>query len=337
MDGMKRFQLTPERRVAIVGGAIAIGFMSFAVWGDARTMNAFTEFFYLLALGQLWNLLAGYAGLVSVGQQAWIGIGGYAMLILADDFNVPLILAVVLAGVAAALLSYPAAKLLFRLRGGYFAIGTWVVSEVFYLLLAGSTRWSGGGLGRSLQAARVIQPPAMRITIVYVLAVIIAIGSVVLVYYLMRSRLGLGLTAIRDSESGAANLGVNVGSLKLFVYVVCAAGTAIVGALIYLNALNIVPKAAFSVNWTAYMIFIVVIGGIGTVEGPIIGTIVFFLIRQFLSDFGEWSFIILGSIAVTTMLLAPKGIWGLIRGRFQAELFPIRRRLPEALMRKSEK
>lgn len=324
---MRSLLYTPERRIAVIGFLVAGVLISMASWGEIRTMSLLIEFFYLLALSQLWNLLAGYAGLVSVGQQAWIGIGGYALLIMADDFGIPLGLAFLLVGVVAALLSYPAAKLLFRLRGGYYAIGTWVVSEVFYLLISGSTSWSGGGLGRSLQAARVIQPPALRITLVYVVAVALAIGSIALVYYLMRSRLGLGLTAIRDSESGAASLGVNVNKLKLFVYVVCAAGTAIVGALIYLNALNIIPKAAFSVNWTAYMIFMVVIGGIGTIEGPIFGTIVFFLLRQYLSDFGEWSLIILGCAAVVIMLVAPQGLWGLIRGRSQMELFPVRRKL----------
>jgi branched-chain amino acid transport system permease protein len=321
-----------ETRLGLFVVFVTVGFVSYAFWGQPSGMNALTEFFYLLALAQLWNLLAGYAGLVSVGQQAWLGIGGYAMLILADDFGVPLWAAVVLAGVVAAIVSLPTAKLLFRLKGGYFAIGTWVMAEVFHLWISGNTDWSGGGLGRSLQAARLIQPPHLRISMVYIAAVVIGIGAVMLVYYLMRSRTGLGLTAIRDSEAGAQNLGVDTNRLKLVVYMIAAAGTAIVGAIIYLSLLNIIPKAAFSVNWTAYMLFIVVIGGIGTLEGPIIGTVIFFVIRQYLSDYGEWSFILLGSIAVSVMLFAPKGLWGLLRGSLQTEFFPIRRRLPPELM-----
>jgi branched-chain amino acid transport system permease protein len=122
---------------------------------------------------------------------------------------------------------------------------------------------------------------------------------------------------------------VDTPRIKLLVYVICAFSTGLTGGLIYLNVLRITPDAAFSVQWTAFMIFIVVIGGIGTVEGPILGTIIFFLIREYLSDFGGWSLILLGLAAVVLMLVAPQGLWGLVRERFQLEVFPVRRRLPE--------
>jgi branched-chain amino acid transport system permease protein len=109
------------------------------------------------------------------------------------------------------------------------------------------------------------------------------------------------------------------------VFVIGAAITGIAGGLIYLNLLRIIPSAAFGVQWSAYMIFIVVIGGIGTIEGPIIGTILFSFIRENLANFGEWSFILLGVIAIVMMLVAPQGIWGLVRQRFGWELFPTHR------------
>ena len=87
-------------------------------------MNTLTEFFYLLAIAQLWNLLAGYAGLVSVGQQAWIGLGGYALLVSTDDIGMPVYAGLLVAGLVAGLFAIPTALLGFRLRGGYFAIGT---------------------------------------------------------------------------------------------------------------------------------------------------------------------------------------------------------------------
>jgi branched-chain amino acid transport system permease protein len=148
----------------------------------------------------------------------------------------------------------------------------------------------------------------------------------------MRSRTGLGLTAIRDSESAAASLGVNTYRIKLLVFVICAFYTGLVGGLIYLNVLRITPDAAFTVQWTAFMIFIVVIGGIGTVEGPIIGAVIFFIIREYLSAFGEWSFILLGTVAIALMLFAPQGIWGLLHHRLGLEFFPVRRRLPAHLL-----
>ena len=145
---------------------------------------------------------------------------------------------------------------------------------------------------------------------------------------LLRSRYGLALTAIRDNELAARSNGIDVARIKLVVYVVTAFGTAMVGALIFLQKLRISPDTAFSVNdWTAFVIFITVIGGIGRVEGPIIGTLVFFLLRQTLADLGSLYLLMLGAVAIAVMLFAPKGIWGLLAERFGWQLLPLERRL----------
>jgi branched-chain amino acid transport system permease protein len=316
-----------KRGLLLTSVAVILVLSSVPFWGTSGLMRTLVEFITLLALAQMWNLLAGYAGLVSVGQQAWIGLGGYALIVLADDLGVNMFLAVFLGGLFAALVALPTALLVFRLRAGYFAIGTWVMAEVFRLLVASSTDWLQGGLGRTLAAARTLER-GLREDLTYWLAVVIGVGAVVLVYALMRSRLGLGLTALRDSETAAASLGVDTRWIKLLVYVICAFGTGVTGGLIYLNVLRITPDAAFSVQWTAFMIFIVIIGGIGTVEGPILGALIFFFIREYLSNFGGWSLILLGLVAVVLMLVAPQGLWGLLQNRFHFELFPIRRRLP---------
>ncbi len=315
------------RRLAMGSAVILLILLTLPFWAGSDILRTLVELMYLLALAQMWNLLAGYAGLVSVGQQAWIGLGGYALIVFADDLRINPFLAVFLAGVFAAVLSLPTAALVFRLRGGYFAIGTWVVAEVFRLLVASSTDWLKGGSGRSLAAAGLIDP-TVRQDLTYWLAILIGIGSIVLVYVLMRSRAGLGLTALRDSESAASSLGINTQRIKLLVYVIAAFGTGITGGLIYLSLLRVTPDAAFSPQWTAFMIFIVVIGGIGTVEGPILGTILFFVLREYLADYGGWSLILLGLVAVVIMLFAPEGLWGILHKRFNLEIFPVRRRLP---------
>jgi len=309
-----------------------IGFISVTQWGSRGTMNTLTEFLYLLAMAQLWNLLAGYAGLVSVGQQAWIGLGAYALLVSVDDFGMPLAVGIVMGGLVSAAFAYPTALLSFRLRGGYFAIGTWVIAEVLRLLISSSTDWLGGGVGRSLRTTGLFAGAGQRIMVIYLIAVVIAFGTMALSYYLLRSKTGLGLTAIRDNEAAAASLGINTYRIKMTIFIACAFGTGIVGSLIAMNQLTIMPKAMFSINWTSFMIFIVVIGGIGTMEGPIIGTVIFFLLREYMADFGEWSFIILGTIAVVMMLVAPQGIWGLIKARFNWEIFPLRRRISARLL-----
>jgi branched-chain amino acid transport system permease protein len=281
-------------------------------------------------LASLWNLLAGYAGLVSVGQQAYVGFGAYALFALAMLAGVHPLAALPLVGVAAAVVAVPVAALMFRLRGPYFAIGTWVVAEVFRLI---SSQLSvlGGGSGISLPAGIVVAMAEGRQTrefVVYWISLALlatVLGAIVL---LLRSRHGLALTAIRDNELAARSSGVDVRRLKLAVYVACAGGTAVMGALIFLQKLRVSPDTAFSVNdWTAFVIFITVIGGIGRVEGPILGTLLFFALRQALADLGSIYLMTLGAIAIVVMLFAPKGLWGLVADRFGWQAFPLARRV----------
>lgn len=304
--------------------------ISLPFWADRAVLRLVVEFAYYLALAQMWNLLAGYAGMVSIGQQAFVGLGGYLLFVLAASFGVPPLAAVFLAGILVALLAVPTALVLFRLRGAYFAIGTWVVAEVFRLGLA-QVSSLGGGSGQSLAAAIVRQIGSgreERELLIYFTALLIALASVALVYGLLRSRQGLALTAIRDSEAASGSLGVNNFRTKLMVYVLAAGCTGVIGALIFLQKLRISPDAAFSVqDWTAAVIFIVIIGGIGTLEGPLIGTLIYFLLRSCFAEFGALYMIILGSVAVLMMLKAPQGVWGLLAERFGWQLFPMQRRL----------
>jgi branched-chain amino acid transport system permease protein len=153
------------------------------------------------------------------------------------------------------------------------------------------------------------------------------VAALVAIYAVLRSRYGLGLMAIRDSEHGADTLGVDVFRIKLGVYVGVAFGTGMTGALIYLNLLRISPDAGFSINWTAYTIFIVVIGGLGSLEGPLVGTALFFLVREYLADYGAWYMILLGTLAVGVMLAYPQGLWGMVADRWDLRFFPVQRRV----------
>ena len=168
----------------------------------------------------------------------------------------------------------------------------------------------------------------MREFTLYWIALALAVAVLAAIVVLLRSRYGLALTAIRDNELGARSNGVDVARVKYLVYVAVAFGTAMVGALVFLQKIRISPDTAFSVNdWTAFVIFITVIGGIGRIEGPIVGTIVFFLLRQTLADLGAIYLLILGAVAIVVMLKAPKGLWGLIADRYGWQLFPLERRL----------
>jgi branched-chain amino acid transport system permease protein len=315
--------------VAIVAAALVL-LAAAPWWADRADLRLLSEIYAYVALASLWNLLAGYAGLVSVGQQAYVGLGAYVLFALAMLAGVHPLFAIPLAGIAAAVIAVPVATLIFRLRGHYFAIGTWVVAEVFRLV-ASQLGALGGGSGTSLPASvflSIAPTRQMREFVIYwiALALVVAVlGGIVL---LLRSRYGLALTAIRDSELGARSNGVDVVRIKYVVYVAVAFGTAMVGALIFLQRIRVSPDTAFSVNdWTAFVIFITVIGGIGRIEGPLIGTVVFFLLRQTLADLGAIYLLILGVVAIAVMLKAPKGIWGLIADRYGWQVFPLERRL----------
>ncbi len=298
--------------------------------------------FYMLSLAQCWNLLAGYAGLISVGQQAFVGLGGYLLFALTlPGVGVNPLLAIPIAGLVSALFALPTAFVVFRLRGAYFAIGTWVVAEVYRLAFA-QVKVLGGGTGTSLDPAVTssvpgiewvkallnLRTPAARDVVSYWIALALMAATLAFVYLVLRSRRGLALGAIRDHEAAAAGLGIDVYRVKLAVYVTTAAMTGMIGALIYLQKARISPDAAFSVlDWTAYVIFIVVIGGIGTMEGPVIGAVIFYLLQRYLADFGASYLILLGSLGIVVMLFAPRGLWGLVAERFAVTLFPMRRKL----------
>ncbi|MEL6564965.1 MAG: branched-chain amino acid ABC transporter permease [Pseudomonadota bacterium] len=318
---------TRASRVAMVIGLLGLIVLIAAPWWAGRAdLRLMGEIYLYLSLACLWNLMAGYAGLVSVGQQAYVGFGGYMLFALSIFGGLNPVVAIVLGGVLAAIISVPVAALIFRLKGAYFAIGTWVMAEVFRLSFA-QIQPLGGGSGTSLPLAIVKElgdKKAAREATSYWLALGAAVVVLLAVYLLLRSRRGLALTAIRDSEMAASGLGIDIWRTKLEVYVVTSAFTAIIGGLIFLQKLRISPDAAFSVNdWTAFVIFIVVIGGIGTLEGPIIGTLLFFALREVLADFGTIYLMVLGLVAIVVMLQAPKGVWGLIRERFDLELFPL--------------
>lgn len=327
-----------SRIAAVVAVPIVVALFALPWWGDRAALRLAGEMWCFLTLATLWNLLAGYAGIVSVGQQAFVGLGGYALFGSAVLFGVPPLAAVLVACVAGALIAVPTGLLLFRLQGAHFAIGSWVAAEVFRLSFA-QVSPLGGGSGTSLPAALVTgiaRSRELREWMIYWAAFGLGVATLTFVVVLLRSRAGLALTALRDSEIASESVGIDSARLKRLVYVAVAALTAATGALIFLQKLRISPDAAFSVNdWTASVIFIVVIGGIGTIEGPVVGTLVFFLLRESLAQLGAVYLMALGAVAIAVMLGAPKGLWGTLAPRRGISLIPTSRRVSIGAHRRS--
>ncbi len=315
-------RVTRSRRSVLWASVVAVIVIAVLAYAPyvvyASTTSILVNFFILLILASMWNLLAGYAGLVSVGQQAFFGLGSYFVLIFAlrgvnPFFGMPI------AAVACGLAGLVTWWLVSRLRSGYFAIATWVIASVCYLIIIRYPSL-GGGTGMLTPnmpnfSARYLDALVYWVTLG---VAVIALGGI---YLLLRSRLGLVLTAVRDDETGARSVGARVTRARLLVFVIAAVGCGAAGALEVLAQPYVQPAPAFAVQWTAEMIFAVLIGGIGTIEGPIIGTIVFFALQQWLSAHGTWYFIILGLVAIGIAIWAPRGIWGVVSDRLK--LFPV--------------
>lgn len=316
---------TTTRLAALMGLVLFVAFLSLPAWGTTGTMRLVVGFMTLLAMAEMWNLLAGFAGLVSIGQQAYIGLGAYGLFVFMDLVHLPPVAAIIALALVIGAIAYGTSFLAFRLRGGYFAIGTWVIAEVFRLIVA-QIGVLGAGSGATVKSM-VAMPPADRLALTYWLAVVVGFGSIVVVVLVVRSRLGLALRAVRDSEVSAGSLGIDVASTKRIVYVIAAIGAAVAGAVYYMQLLRIQPTAAFSVDWTVVMIFMVVIGGLGRIEGPILGAIVFFVLQETLADYGSAYLVTLGVVAILVVLLSPTGLWGWINMRRPIFLFAVQRRL----------
>ena len=310
--------------VSIVLIAVAA---SLPLWGEPSWLREFVEIACYFIFASMWNLLAGYGGMVSIGQQAFFGLGGYAMLMLGNFAGVNAFVAVPLGAAVAAVIAVPVSFVAFRLQGGYFAIGTWVIAEVMRLSFANVSA-VGSGSGTSLTALRGIEK-ATREHVTFWIALACVIAAVALVYLFLRSKRGLALLAIRDSEVAAESQGIDVRGMKLAVYGVAAFGAGLAGALYFVGNLRISPDAAFSVNWSAFAIFMVVIGGIGRIEGPIVGALIFWGLNKFFSDYGTWYLLGLGLLAIVVTIFFKQGLWGWVQQRHGLSLFPTQRRLAD--------
>lgn len=294
---------------------------SVSIFGDQYTKLVFMLVFLYMALGQFWNLLGGYSGLVSLGQQIFIGLGGYTLAVTVLYYGFPMWLGVLTGGVISLLFALVISPAIFRMSGVYFSIGTWVVAESLAIWFS---NWDYVKMGQGL-----FIKPAKQLSVsqLYYLAMLVGIGSVALVYWLMRSKLGLALMAMRNDPGASETSGVSVFRNKLYCYLISSFCTGITAGVLYLNMVFIQPYKAFGIEWTVAMLFIVVIGGIGTIEGPIIGAVIYVLLQQYLSDYASVSMLLLGVVAILIMLIVPKGIMGTIQEKLGFEILSPRRHL----------
>jgi len=304
--------------LAVAAAALFLG----PAWIDIGYLRLIAEILFVFTMAQMWNLLAGYVGLVSFGHQAFVGIGAYTLFFVSNSLGLSPFVCVPLAGLGCVLTAALLSPFFFRLRDAYFSIAMWVFAEVVRIIVSQSAAL-GSVYGMPLKTARQID----RIWFTwgcYWWSVGLALASVVVTIVLLRSRVGLGLIAIRENDLAAKSLGINVWSAKLVAFLISSLGSGMAGAGFYMASFHVDPGGAFDVNWVVIMLFIVLLGGLGTVEGPVVGTAVYFILRGFLADTGNWYLIGMGVVAALSVILAPKGIWGALSHR-GIELVRLRR------------
>jgi branched-chain amino acid transport system permease protein len=310
--------------VAIIVGLALVLLMAGPAFMPESMLDKLTVLFIYILLAAMWNALAGYGGMISAGQQAFFGLGGYLAIRL-SEWGVEPYLALVVAALLAGVLALPISAIVLRLRAGEFAIGMWVIAEVLRLLV-NLDPIIQGDTGRSLIALASFDAAERRALTYWITlaSMTVMLGAI---FMLLRSRLGSSIQAIRDNEEAAASVGVRVLFAKRIIFVIAGLGCALAGALWLATFTTFQPRSFFGIQWSAYMIFMVLVGGIGRFEGPILGAIIFFLIETWFSAAGVWYLIVLGLTALLFSLFLPKGIWGYVEDRFHLLLLPVGYRL----------
>ncbi len=299
---------------------LIIGFGSLSVVSSLLLSSGMlfllTEVLVIALLAQMWNLLAGYGGMVSLGQQAFVGLGGYGLYVFANHSGLPVWLWIVVVPLMVGVAALPLGMLMFKLKSAYFSVGMWVAAEILAaIVMRTDALGQSGGL--------VLRPGGESLAgnperILFAGAGLLLIGTIVGLRVLLNSDLGLALLAMRDGEEAAEAAGVNVRRTNLLIFCIAAAGCAAGGALYYFSTLYIAPTDAFQINWLISMMFVSVIGGVGTLTGPLLGTAVLIAVRETCTSLGLTGgtyWIIMGTIAIATLLILPRGLWPALRSK----------------------
>lgn len=272
-----------------------------------NVMRYMLKIFLYITMGEMWNLMSGFAGMTSLGQQAFIGLAGYSVAIVTTVYKMNYYFGIAVGAVLGLGVAVLLAILLLHMQGMYFAIATWGVAEALGTFFC-SWKYVNQGAGMNITIV-----PYPGIGELYLLALFLCAVTLSVTYLLLRTNLGLGLTAMRDDVSAASSLGVDIRRNKLIVYLIAALFTSLAGAIFFINKGTIYPDSGFDISWTISMVFIVIIGGVGTVEGPVIGSVIYVLLYEYLAHFPGWSNIILGFVSILVILFMPKGIVGFVK------------------------
>lgn len=335
-------QLTPERSDTTRGtrssprwvrrgapwfaGMIAViaafGLQSQIYSGQERTI---TTVFMFVALAQSWNLIGGYAGYACFGQVVFFGVGGYTTAVLMVHAGMSFWLAFALSGIGAGVFGMVIGPPLLRLKGHYFAIATLGVAEGMREVVTNIPSLTGGGAGTSVPT---VGPNAVSAYLgndgFYVLFLAIAVGAVIIVGIVSTSRFGFALRAIEQDEDAAASMGVNTTRTKVLTFGLSGSIAGLCGASYAFQQVTIFPERLFDVDITVLMVIMVIIGGSGTVLGPLLGAIGLQYLSEWLrQNYTSAHTFILGAVIIVAVVLVPQGVVTYVRQAFRDREFSL--------------
>jgi branched-chain amino acid transport system permease protein len=302
----------------ILAGVLIISLWP-AVANDAAMREMLFGVLLAITLASSLNIILGYAGYISFGHVVFFGLGGYVGLYLISTFGVSLWVALPAAGAAGALLAFLLGKAILRLRGAFFALATIGVNEAMRAFVNNFPPW-GGSTGISLNFS-VYQPyggAARALWLVYGIMIALTLASILICYLVETSKFGLGLMAIREDEDAAEVMGVVTPTAKTWAYVLSAILPAMAGVLFYFKNSNIEPNDAFQLSFSIEMLVMVMLGGGGTVLGPVLGAAGYELLRDFVllnPLFKNVQSIVSGVFLLLIILFVPAGAVGWLRRR----------------------
>lgn len=337
---MKENTATLHKPVKILDGIpmliiCAVVFVVLLVLGMTKTFSNNTmrylfKIFLYITMGSMWNLMSGFTGMTSLGQQVFVGIAGYSVAVMTSTYKMSMWMGLLVGAVVGVVFAFILSFVLFRMRGMYFAVATWLIAEAVKLWF---NSWPFVKQGAGMTIA-VKQIPKIRE--LYMYALILCVIALVVIYALLRTKTGLGLTAMRDDADASSSVGVNIFKSKLLCYLICSLFIALAGGLFALQKGSVLPSSSFGIDWTVAMVFIVILGGVGTMAGPILGGIIYVILSEFLAHFPGWSNIILGAIAILVIIFLPDGIIGTLQKKLNFEIFS-QKRLSEPKKKIKEK
>jgi len=290
--------------------------------GKASTREVVFTMLLSVVLASSLNIILGYTGYVSFGHVVFFGLGGYVGLYVMTALNASLWLAIPAGGLAAALLAFLLGKAILRLRGAYFALATIGVNEAMRAFINNFEPFGGPlGLDLNFNVYQNYGGAAQALWTTYYLLVAMTIAAIILSYLVKTSKFGLGLVAIREDEDAAEVMGVITPNAKTWAYVLSAFLPGMVGVLFFFKNGNVEPGDAFRLQFSIEFLVMVMLGGFGTVTGPILGAAGYQRLRGFLLTspiFKDIQLSVAGVLLLVIILFIPAGAVGWLRGRFPA-------------------